>query len=72
MVTRLGGVHDEQQIVADQLRLGEPQSSQPLGPSPFHELEIVDVIDDAAGIRVLVIDPETLLERLSPCCARIL
>src|SRR5690606_34481452 len=64
-VAGLGRMHDEQQVLADQLRLGKARRTQPLGAGPLHELEVVDVIDNATGIGVLVIDPTTVAERLA-------
>ncbi|MNJ68451.1 hypothetical protein D3C77_647030 [compost metagenome] len=58
-------MHNEQQVFPDELRLVETQVAQAFGTSPFHELEVVDVVDDAARVGVLVIDPTAMDERLS-------
>ena len=36
----------------------KPRAAQHLGPRPLGELQIVGVVDDAAGIGVLVVDPD--------------
>ncbi|MOA21677.1 hypothetical protein D3C78_1421810 [compost metagenome] len=64
-VARLGRMHDEQQVLYRQLRLGTTQYTQPFGASPLHELEVIDVIDDAARVGVFIIDPTGMGERLS-------
>jgi hypothetical protein len=60
-------MHDKQQVlVTGHGGLSEAQFPQPLGPSPFHEFQVIDVIHDAASIGVLVINATAMCERLSP------
>src|SRR3989338_3136056 len=50
--------HDEHALAAaPHALLPEAQSREPLGTGPFHELEVVAVEDDAAGIGVFPIHP---------------
>jgi hypothetical protein len=60
-------MHDEQQVLDTRhCGLGEAQFPQSLGSSPLHEFQVIDVVNDAAGIGVLVINATTMCERLSP------
>ena len=43
---------------ARSVRVVEPEAAQHLGPRPLGELQVVGVVDDAAGIGVLVVDPQ--------------
>jgi len=58
-------MHNEQQVVTNQLRLGEAQAAQPLGAGPLHEFKIIDVVNDAARVGVFVVNPTPEGERLS-------
>src|SRR5471032_2364779 len=66
VITRLAGMHDKQQVLVSQWGLGKPQLPQPLGTSPLHEFQIINVVDDAASIGVLVINATAMCERLNP------
>ncbi len=45
-----------------------PSRQQRLGPRPLDELQVVGVVDDAAGVGVLPVDPQPELEAHAPGC----
>src|SRR5690606_34068810 len=55
-ITHVGTLHHEQEILVRQGVMLVAEGAQPFGTGALHELELVDVIDDATGIRVLDID----------------
>jgi hypothetical protein len=60
--------HDEgDPRVAQQLRLLMADLAQPFGAAAFEELQIVGVIDDAAGVGVFVVDANGMVNALGFC-----
>src|SRR5512147_106368 len=66
LVAALDVRHDElQSKLIEQALLPITRCPQPFGARAFEELEIVRVVDNAAGIRVLVVDADLPGERLA-------
>ncbi len=50
--------HENDAVAVPQVVLLETDGAQPLGARPLEEFQVIDVVDDTAGVGVLVVDAD--------------